>query len=116
MRHFYTSPVVQRLSQNLPQQKLRRSDAPGRYGGGTGGWLEEAKDDTERAQREASDFLLPADHDGEILDFHSLRHTYGRFGLRLGRLPSQDDSDRYAPSNIGLTMDAYGHLWPRAAY
>jgi len=39
-------------------------------------WLNESKNNEERAQREASDFLLYQDHDGRFADFHALRHTF----------------------------------------
>ena len=41
-------------------------------------WLSEAKGDPqEYAQRQESDFLADTNHDGEVIDFHSLRHTCG---------------------------------------
>ena len=41
-------------------------------------WIKEAVDDPdEYAQRKQSDFLLRVNHEGEILDFHALRHTCG---------------------------------------
>ncbi len=39
-------------------------------------WLDEATTDTERQQRERSDFLKHTDVDGRVLDFHGTRHTY----------------------------------------
>ncbi|MEK6237980.1 MAG: hypothetical protein N2C14_24980, partial [Planctomycetales bacterium] len=41
-------------------------------------WLRTSKNDPdEYARREQSDFLLATNHDGEILDFHFLKHTCG---------------------------------------
>ena len=41
-------------------------------------WLEKArKDKKEHKRRKQSDFLLRVNHEGEILDFHALRHTCG---------------------------------------
>ena len=74
-------------------------------------WLVEAKDDAERAQREASDFLVPINHAGEVLDFHSLRHTTGAW-LALGGCHPKVIQTVMRHSNISLTMDAYGHLFP----
>ena len=39
-------------------------------------WLQDAKTDAERQQRERSDFLKHIDSDGRVLDFHGTRHTY----------------------------------------
>ena len=74
-------------------------------------WLKEAKDDAERAQREASDFLLPTNHAGEVLDFHSLRHTTGAWLALAGCHPKVIQTVM-RHSSITLTMDAYGHLFP----
>ena len=50
-------------------------------------WLKEAPDEAERARREKSDFLLPTNHGGEHLDFHSLRHTCGAWLALAGCHP-----------------------------
>jgi len=51
-------------------------------------WVEDAKDAAERKRRaKNSDFLAYEDSDGQFLDFHALRVTYGtalaRAGVRL---------------------------------
>ena len=74
-------------------------------------WLEEAKDDAERAQREASDFLLPTNHAGEVLHFHSFRHSTGAW-LALAGCHPKTIQTVMRHSNITLTMDLYGHLFP----
>jgi hypothetical protein len=39
-------------------------------------WINDAKSDQERAEREASDFLRYHNSRDEYADFHGLRHTY----------------------------------------
>jgi hypothetical protein len=67
----------------------------------------------EYARREQSDFLLDVNHDGEVLDFHCLRHTGGAGDERS---TPQGCACGYASlarhSTITLTMDTYGHLVP----
>jgi len=75
-------------------------------------WLDELKHDPEaRAQREESDFLAVANHQGETLDFHSLRHTTGSWLALRGVHPNVIKSVM-RHSCITLTMDTYGHLLP----
>ena len=70
-------------------------------------WISDAKDDPqEYARRQESDFLADTNDDGEITDFHSLRHTCGA------------GDDRRTPGS-GATSDAApvhhvddGHLRP----
>lgn len=50
-------------------------------------WLAEAKTTDERATREASDFLLYRDHDGEVADFHSTRHIFITNLVAVGVMP-----------------------------
>jgi hypothetical protein len=75
-------------------------------------WLAEVEDDPSvHSERQSSDFLLVTNHDGEILDFHSLRHTCG------ARLASTGEAAKtiravMRHSSITLTMDRYGHLLP----
>jgi integrase len=58
-----------------------------------------------------SDFLLPINHSGEVLDFHSLRHTTGAWLALVGCHPKVVQTVM-RHSTITLTMDAYGHLFP----
>jgi integrase len=74
-------------------------------------WVKEGQDKAERARREQSDFLLPVNHDGEHLDFHSLRHTCGAWLALAGCHPKVVQTVM-RHSTITLTMDAYGHLFP----
>lgn len=75
-------------------------------------WLIEAIDDKpEYAKREQSDFLVVTNHKGEILDFHSLRHTCGAWLVKAGaNINVVQKVLRH--QTITLTMDTYGHLFP----
>ena len=78
-------------------------------------WLTEAKDDPqEYAQRQQSDFLADTNHEGEITDFHSLRHTCGAWLAMTGAHPKVVQTVMRHES-ITLTMDTYGHLFPGQA-
>jgi len=75
-------------------------------------WLKEAKDDPdEYAQREQSDFLADVNHDGEVVDFHCLRHSCGAWLAMTGAHPKAVQQV-LRHSTITLTMDTYGHLFP----
>jgi len=75
-------------------------------------WLKQAgKDKTELAKRIATDFLCVKNHDGEVLDFHSLRHTCGAWLAMAGAHPKAVQAIM-RHSTIVLTMDTYGHLFP----
>jgi len=75
-------------------------------------WLEEAADDRkEHARRKKSDFLADVNHEGEVLDFHALRHTCGAWLAMAGAHPKAVQSVM-RHSTITLTMDTYGHLFP----
>jgi integrase len=74
-------------------------------------WLAEAGDKAERKQREQSDFLAVANHDGGKLDFHALRHTCGAW-LAMGGVHPKVVQTVMRHSTIVLTMDTYGHLFP----
>ena len=76
------------------------------------GWLTEAIDDPqEYAQRQQSDFLADTNHEGEITDFHCLRHTCGAWLAMTGAHPKVVQTVM-RHSTITLTMDTYGHLFP----
>jgi len=74
-------------------------------------WLGSTQDPAERLRREQSDFLQPANHDGEKADFHSLRHTTGAW-LALAGVHPKVVQTVMRHSSITLTMDTYGHLFP----
>lgn len=78
-------------------------------------WLEAAaKDPAEQARRCESDFLLPTNAEGEILDFHSLRHSCGVWMALAGCSPKAIQTV-LRHSSIVLTLDHYGHLLPDEA-
>lgn len=75
-------------------------------------WLSQVKDAPQLfAQREQSDFLAETNHEGETLDFHSLRHTCGAWLAMTGVHPKTVQQVMRHQS-ITLTMDTYGHLFP----
>jgi integrase len=75
-------------------------------------WIEEAKQALdEYSRRQESDFLTAKNHDGEVIDFHSLRHTCGAWLAMTGAYPKVVQQVM-RHSTITLTMDAYGHLFP----
>ena len=52
-------------------------------------WLNESRDlPDEYVRREQSDFLASVNHDGEVVDFHSLRHTCGAWLAMADVLPA----------------------------
>ena len=75
-------------------------------------WLKEAKHNPgEYMRREQSDFLLDTNHDGEIIDFHALRHTTGAWLAMAGVHPNVVQVVMRHGS-IVMTYDTYGHLFP----
>jgi integrase len=75
-------------------------------------WLKDVHlDPAEHAKRMASDFLCERNHEGEVLDFHSLRHTCGAWLAMTGAHPKAVQAIM-RHSTIVLTMDTYGHLFP----
>ncbi len=74
-------------------------------------WLSTFSDPQERIERDASDFLRAIDSEGERLDFHSLRHTCASWLIRSGAdVKTVQTIMRH--SDIRLTVDRYGHLFP----
>jgi integrase len=75
-------------------------------------WIEAAKHDPdEQRRRMESVFLAEGNHEGETLDFHSLRHSCGAWLAMTGAHPKAVQSVM-RHSSITLTMDTYGHLFP----
>lgn len=64
-----------------------------------------------RIAAEESDFLCKSNHEGELLVFHSLRHTCGAWLAVAGEHPKTVQTVM-RHSTITLTMDTYGHLFP----
>ena len=74
-------------------------------------WLNTFQEPQERIERDASDFLQSVDSEGERLDFHSLRHTCASWLIKSGAdVKTVQTIMRH--SDIRLTMDRYGHLFP----
>jgi len=74
-------------------------------------WLAASSGSQQRLEREQSDFLSQQNQDGEVLDFHSLRHTCGAWLALQGAGPKVIQTVM-RHSTITLTMDTYGHLFP----
>ena len=74
-------------------------------------WIEGSHSPEVMEQRLKSDFLLRQNKEGEILDFHSLRHTCGAWLAMAGAHPNAIRAIM-RHSSITLTMDTYGHLFP----
>lgn len=72
-------------------------------------WLEtpEGKRDKD------SDFLKSPTSQGEVLDFHALRHTCGAWLVQQG-VSLNETKEIMRHSTITLTADCYGHLAPDA--
>ncbi len=78
-------------------------------------WITEAgADAAERVRREGSDFLASEDHDGQVVDFHALRHTCGAWAS-MGGASAKAVQTLMRHSTITLTLDVYGHLLPDEA-
>ncbi len=76
-------------------------------------WLDEVKHDAEaRARREESDFLAYQNHEGEVLQFHALRHSTGALAWPLQGVHPNVIKTVMRHSSITLSMDTYGHLLP----
>lgn len=74
-------------------------------------WLDTFSDPQERIERDRSDFLKPIDSQDEHLDFHSLRHTTASWLIAAGAdVKTVQTIMRH--SDIKLTLDRYGHLFP----
>jgi len=74
-------------------------------------WLDTFREPQERIERDASDFLRSVDSKDERIDFHALRHTTASWLIKS----SADVKTVQAimrHSDIRLTMDRYGHLFP----
>lgn len=88
---------------NVAAAILRRDLATARAA-----WIEQAANASERAAREAGDFLADFDASGRALDFHALRHTFVTNLARAGVHPKTAQA-LARHSTITLTMDRYTH-------
>ncbi len=71
-------------------------------------WIEAARSDSERQQREQSDFLKYLDADGRVVDFHSQRHTYIS-GIVAGGASVKTAQELARHSTPVLTIGRYSH-------
>ena len=73
-------------------------------------WLADAGTDAEeRVAREGSDFLRAENHDGRVIDFHALRHTFGSRMARSGAGLVQVQR-LMGHSDPKLTLNIYTHV------
>ncbi len=101
------APVFATPSEFRAADMLRKDLADARRA-----FLEAARDDSGLyVERDESDFLMERNHDGEVLDFHALRHTCGAWLAMTGAHPKVIQSVM-RHSSITLTMDTYGHMFP----
>ncbi len=76
-------------------------------------WLDTFQDSQKRIEADAGDFLRATDSEGDVIDFHALRHTCATWLIQTGAdIKTVQAVMRH--SNIRLTMDRYGHLFPGA--
>lgn len=76
-------------------------------------WLESIKDEEKRREADEGDFLKTLNSEGEHLDFHALRHTTASWLIHCGAdIKTVQVVMRH--SDINLTMNRYGHLFPGA--
>ena len=74
-------------------------------------WIKAAKQNPKEHQKRAqSDFLSERSHEGEVIDFHALRHTCGAWLAKAGVHPKVVQVVM-RHSSITLTYDHYGHLF-----
>ncbi len=76
-------------------------------------WLNAAGSPAIRAERERTDFLASVDHQGRIVDFHALRHTFITMLASSGVHPKTAQA-LARHSTISLTMDRYTHSFREA--
>jgi integrase len=96
---------------NLPPEYEVASMLRGDMAAARAEWLETFQEPQQRIEADASDFLRPDDSEGERLDFHSLRHTCASWLIAAGaEIKTVQVVMRH--SDIRLTMDRYGHLFP----
>lgn len=71
-------------------------------------WLDAARNDAERTERERSHFLRREDQDGNVADFHALRHTFIS-NLARGGVHPKLAQDLARHSDVNLTLSRYSH-------
>jgi len=76
-------------------------------------WLETIPIGQKRIEAEQGDFLRAEDSEESRIDFHALRHTTATWFIQLGAdIKTVQTIMRH--SDIKLTLDRYGHLFPGA--
>lgn len=75
-------------------------------------WISEGRTSNEKAERERSDFLQDQRHNGKVICFHSLRHSFCR-NLKAGGVPLTTAMQLMRHSSPTLTAKRYGVLGVR---
>ena len=73
-------------------------------------WINAAESSADRADREASVFLVYRDDANRVADFHALRHTFIS-NLAAGGVHPKTAQTLARHSTITLTMDRYSHVY-----
>ena len=71
-------------------------------------WIDDARNDEEKAEREKSDFLAYENEAGELFDFHATRHTYIS-GIVNGGASVKVAQELARHSTPTLTIGRYAH-------
>jgi len=72
-------------------------------------WIKQAESAPEAKRREQSDFLSERNKQGQVFDFHALRHQFISNLARSG-VPAKVAQELARHSTITLTLDRYSHL------
>ena len=109
-KQWITKDLAQRLKGNLPFAMPAREEVAtmlyADLAAAREAWIEAKGTKPE-------DFLLPVNNLGQVLDFHSLRHTCGAW-LAVAGVNVKVIQSVMRHSTIVLTLDTYGHLMPGA--
>lgn len=73
-------------------------------------WIAQAASESDRAKREASDFLRYIDSDGRYVDFHALRHTRGVWLFKHYKASPRDVQDLMGVGSLQL-VDRYSRSY-----
>jgi integrase len=99
-------PPRQRLFGKLPGNTARM--LRGDLDAARAAWIDASRTDEAKAERERSDFLRHENADGEVVDFHSTRHTYIS-GIVAGGASVKTAQELARHSSPNLTIGRYSH-------
>ncbi len=99
-------PAGERIFANMPGATARMLRADLREARQQ--WIDAAKTDAQREQREQTDFLQYEDSAGHVIDFHATRHTYIS-GIVAGGASVKTCQELARHSTPVLTIGRYSH-------